>query len=411
MSIQFPDGFRWGTSTSAHQVEGNNTQSDFWLMEHVEPTIFSDPSGDACDQFHRYDADIALLKQLGFNSYRFSVEWARIEPERGFFSTAALDHYRRVLESCHRHGIHPIVTYHHFSSPRWLAATGGWEEPETAALFGEYSERVTRHLGDLIGHVCTINELNITALIHEFKGTILPIEAIDAMLAAAARASGSDRFSALLVGDAAAIEPVAIAGHHAAVEAIKSVRSSLPVGMTVAMSDYQAVPGGEAVMAAQREKIQDVYLREAGEGDFIGVQCYSRSRYGAEGMLGPEDGVEVTQMGYEFWPECVEVCIRDAINITGLPALMTENGIGTDDDARRVEYLRRALAALARCLDDGLDVRGYCQWSLLDNFEWMLGYRPTFGIVAVDRATQERTPKPSAAWLGEIARNNRADLQ
>ena len=102
--------------------------------------------------------------------------------------------------------------------------------------------------------------------------------------------------------------------------------------------------------------------------------------------------------------------VRDAVELTGLPALITENGIGTDDDTRRTEYLRRALASLKECLDDGLDVRGYCQWSLLDNFEWMLGYRPTFGIVAVDRATQVRTPKPSAAWLGEVARSNTADL-
>ncbi|HJO06707.1 MAG TPA: family 1 glycosylhydrolase, partial [Chloroflexota bacterium] len=224
MSYQFPEGFVWGTSTSAHQVEGNNTQSDYWLMEHVEPTIFADPSGDACDQYHRYEDDLALLEKLGFNAYRFSVEWARIEPEPGHFSRAALDHYRRVLESCHRHGLQPVVTYHHFTSPRWVAAAGGWETMETAARFGEYAERVTHDLGDLIGRVCTINELNITALIDEFKGTMIPAEAIDAMLAAAARASGSDRFSALLLGDSATIEPVVIAGHHAAVQAIKSVR-------------------------------------------------------------------------------------------------------------------------------------------------------------------------------------------
>ncbi|MDP6508507.1 MAG: family 1 glycosylhydrolase [Dehalococcoidia bacterium] len=410
MSYQFPEGFVWGTSTSAHQVEGNNTQSDYWLMEHVEPTIFADPSGDACDQYHRYEDDLALLEKLGFNAYRFSVEWARIEPEPGHFSQAALDHYRRVLEACHDHGLQPVVTYHHFTSPRWVAAAGGWENMETAARFGEYAERVTRDLGDLIGHACTINELNITALIDEFKGTMIPAEAIDGMLAAAARASGSDRFSAFLLGDSAAIEPVAIAGHHSAVQAIKAVRGDLPVGMTVAMSDYQAVPGGEAVMERQRERIQDVYLREAGDGDFIGVQCYSRSRYGTEGMLGPEEGVEVTQMGYEFWPECVEACIRHAVDVTGSPALVTENGIGTEDDGRRLEYLRRALGSLKNCLDDGIDVRGYCQWSLLDNFEWMLGYRPTFGIVAVDRTAQVRTPKPSAAWLGDVARNNRADL-
>lgn len=387
-------------------MEGNNTQSDFWVMEHVEPTIFAEASGDACDQYHRYDEDIQMLAGLGFNAYRFSVEWARIEPEHGLYSTAALDHYRQVLEACHRHGISPIVTYHHFASPRWVAAGGGWAEMATAAWFGEYAERVTRHLGDLISHVCTINELNISALIAEFKGTILPAEAIDGMLAAAARTCGSDRFSAFLVGEAEAIEPVVLAAHHAGVEAIRSVRPNLPVGMTVAMSDYQAEEGGEEMMEAKREKIQDLYLREAGDGDFIGVQCYSRSRYGPDGILPPEEGFETTQMGYEFWPQCVEACVRHGVAITGLPAIVTENGIGTDDDTRRIAYLGEALAGLRRCLEDGIKVRGYCQWSLLDNFEWMMGYKPTFGIVAVDRKTQERTPKPSASWLGEIARNN-----
>ncbi len=406
MSYQFPDDFIWGTSTSGHQVEGNNTQSDFWVMEHVEPTIFAEASGDACDQYHRYDEDIQMLAGLGFNAYRFSVEWARIEPEHGLYSTAALDHYRQVLEACHRHGIRPIVTYHHFASPRWVAAGGGWEEMATAAWFGEYAERVTRHLGDLISHVCTINELNISALIAEFKGTILPAEAIDGMLMAAAQTCGSDQFGAFLVGEAEAIEPVVLAAHHAGVDAIRSVRPNLPVGMTVAMSDYQAEEGGEGMMEAKREKIQDLYLREAGDGDFIGVQCYSRSRYGPDGILPPEEGFETTQMGYEFWPQCVEACVRHGVAITGLPAIITENGIGTDDDTRRIAYLGEALAGLRRCLEDGIEVRGYCQWSLLDNFEWMMGYRPTFGIVAVDRKTQERTPKPSASWLGAIARNN-----
>jgi beta-glucosidase len=126
-----------------------------------------------------------------------------------------------------------------------------------------------------------------------------------------------------------------------------------------------------------------------------------------KGVLPPEEGVETTLMGYEFWPEALEATIRRAWEVTdGTPVIVTENGIGTDDDTRRIEYLRRALAGVRRCLDDGLDVRGYIQWSLMDNFEWAEGYGPTFGIVGVDRSTQERIPKPSARWLGEIARGN-----
>ncbi len=122
MRIDFPEGFIWGAATAAHQVEGNNTNSDFWLLEHMEGTLFKEPSGDACDHVHRYPEDIALLADLGFGSYRLSIEWARIEPAEGHFSKAALDHYRRVLATCHENGVEPCVTYHHFTTPLWASA-------------------------------------------------------------------------------------------------------------------------------------------------------------------------------------------------------------------------------------------------------------------------------------------------
>jgi beta-glucosidase len=171
------------------------------------------------------------------------------------------------------------------------------------------------------------------------------------------------------------------------------------------MSDYQAVDGGEERRDHIRRGMEDVYLEAARGDDYIGVQTYSRTRVGPDGTLGPEDGVERTLMGYEFWPEALEATIRRAWEVTEqTPILVTENGIGTDDDTRRIEYVRRALHGVRRCLDDGIDIRGYTYWSALDNFEWALGYEPTFGLIAVDRTTFARTPKLSAAWLGEIAR-------
>lgn len=172
------------------------------------------------------------------------------------------------------------------------------------------------------------------------------------------------------------------------------------------MSDHQAVPGGEAVRDRARAAIDDVFLDSARADDFIGVQTYSRTRFGPDGVLPPEDGVPVVQMGYEFWPEALEATVRYAAAYTGRPVLVTENGIGTEDDAQRLAYVQRALAGLARCLADGVDVRGYCYWSMLDNFEWGQGYRPKFGLIAVDRATQARAVKPSAVWLGQVARAN-----
>ena len=154
------------------------------------------------------------------------------------------------------------------------------------------------------------------------------------------------------------------------------------------------------------EEINRVYLKAAGEDDFVGVQTYGRWRYGPEGRLDPEPGVELTQVGYEFWPQALEATIRQAHSVAGVPIIVTENGISTHDDARRVAYYHRALQAVVECLNDGVDVRGYYAWSAFDNYEWQLGYEPHFGLIAVDRETQERTVKPSARFLGEIARAN-----
>jgi beta-glucosidase len=196
-----------------------------------------------------------------------------------------------------------------------------------------------------------------------------------------------------------------------AVTAIRCGPAAPPVGITLAMSDYQAVDGGEAVRDRYRHDMEDVFLAATRGDDFVGVQCYSRTRIGPDGMRGPEDGVPVTQMGYELWPEALEATIRRAWEMTGgIPVLVTENGIGTSDDSERITYVRRALRGVLAALASGIDVRGYVYWSLLDNFEWIFGYRPTFGLVAVDRPTQARHPKPSASWLGDIARANTIEL-
>jgi beta-glucosidase len=184
--MKYPAGFKWGAATAAHQVEGGNTNSDFWLLEHVDGTVFMDRPATPCVHYHRYAQDLALTASLGFNAYRFSIEWARVEPAAGEFSIAQLDHYRRMLEACHRHGLAPVVTMHHFTSPRWVAARGGWESRETAHLFARYCERVAKHLGDLIDTACTINEINLPIVLQQ--GGFLQSD--DAILRAPWRARG-----------------------------------------------------------------------------------------------------------------------------------------------------------------------------------------------------------------------------
>lgn len=392
MSPRFPEGFRWGTATAAHQVEGQTTGNDWWDWEHAAGTPCAEPSGDACDQYHLYDEDVRLLAALGFDNYRFSVEWSRIEPSEGEISRAALEHYRRVCASCLAHGIQPVVTFHHFTTPRWAAADGGWDNPAIVERFARFCEVTAGYLGDLIGRACTINEPNVVAFVGHVMGFFPP--------------GGTDL---------SRLGPVTrnfLDAHRRAVEAIKSANDAIPTGLTLSMSDYQAAPEEDERAQRRRDRareaMEDVYLAEVAGDDFLGVQTYSRTRFGPDGMLGPEEGVEVVEhMGYEFWPQALEVCIRNAAAATsGMPLLVTENGLSTADDSRRTSYVHSALQGVLACLEDGIDVRGYTYWSLLDNFEWAYGYAPRFGLVSVDRTTQRREPKPSALWLGEVARSN-----
>ena len=405
----FPKGFLWGAATAAHQVEGNNVNSDEWVIEHLKPSMFSEPSGDACDSYHRYREDIEIAASLGLNAFRFSIEWARIEPEPGVYSRAELDHYRRVLAACHERGLTPIVTYWHFTSPRWFAGLGGWENAANADHFVRYCERAAKHLGDLTGAAATFNEPNLPALLKWVFARLPknPFQGAQGMMAAAAKAVGTDRFSFFLTGNADTQRDAMLPAHHRAVAAIKSGPGKYPVGVTLAIADEQAV-GTDSVRDAKREQLYGPWLDAASKSDFVGVQTYTRARVSKDGDLPPDPAAELTQMGYEFYPEALEQTIRYAASRAKVPVYVTENGVATDDDTRRVEYIKRAVAGVQQCLADGVDVRGYIHWSLLDNFEWVFGYRPRFGLVSVNRETFERTIKPSAHVLGDLAKRNGA---
>jgi beta-glucosidase len=384
MGARFPDGFLWGTATSAHQVEGGNWNNDWWVWEHVPASPCIEPSGDACDHYHRYPADVALLAGLGFGAYRFSVEWSRIEPEEGEFSAAALEHYARMAETCREAGLAPIVTLHHFTTPRWVAAAGGWAEPATAARFERFAGLAAGRLGPLVERFCTINEPNVVATMGFLTGIFPPGVRDPAQRERAAR----------VLADA----------HRRAMVTIREVCDT-PAGLTVAMTDYRAEDGAGEILALLRDSDEEPFLEAAEGDDFIGVQTYTRNRVAPSGPLGPPEGAEITLMGYEFFPEAIGNTVRRAHEVTGLPVLVTENGVAVADDARRIAFIRRALEAVHGCITDGIPVEGYCYWSAMDNFEWAFGYAPTFGLIAVDRATQARTPKPSASWLGAVARD------
>ena len=406
---RFPDGFLWGASTAGHQVEGGNVNADIWPLEWAQPSLFTEPSGDACDHYHRYAEDIGILADLGFNAYRFSLEWARIEPERGYISRAALDHYRRVLGACLDRGITPVVTYCHFTTPRWFAGGGGWSAPDAADRFGRYAEAATAHLGDLLGRVATLNEPNVIVMLQQTG--VIPMghgERTDidgATDSADAGIGGYDpaRYRMGLIG--ADVETMA-AIHRAGAEAIKAGPGDAEVGWTLALVDLQATDGAEERLEAVRTAAQLDWLDVSSADDWVGVQTYSRTILGPDGVVPVPDGTPTHQTGWEVYPEALGHTLRLAAARAGVPVLVTENGIATDDDDLRRTHTESALRALAGCIADGIDVRGYLHWTLLDNFEWMAGYAKTFGLVAVDLATFERTVKPSARWLGQVAARN-----
>ncbi|MGW2282253.1 glycoside hydrolase family 1 protein [Streptomyces sp. NPDC001770] len=386
--VQFPEGFLWGASTAAHQIEGNNTNSDWWVKEHSAGTNIQEPSLDACDSYHRWDEDMDLLASLGFTDYRFSIEWARIEPAEGHFSRAELAHYRRMVEGAVARGLRPMITLHHFTVPQWFEARGGWTAEGAVELFARYVSACAPVIAADVSHVCTINEPNMIAVMAGLakRGEIgfppagLPFPDEDTTVAV-------------------------IAAHHAAVKEVRAIDPSIKVGWSVANQVYQAQPGAEEVTAAYRQPREDVFIEASRGDDWIGVQSYTRTKIGADGPIPAPADVERTLTQWEYYPSAVGHALRHTAELVGpeVALIVTENGIATDDDSRRADYYAGALNEVASALEDRLNIQGYLAWSALDNYEWG-SFKPTFGLIAVNLETFERTARDSAKWLGSLGR-------
>lgn len=425
----FPKGFLIGAATAAHQVEGNNIHSDYWAQELLPHTSFTEPSGIACDHYNRYEEDIRLLAGAGLNAYRFSIEWARIEPEEGAFDETEIEHYRKVIACCRKYNVEPIVTLMHFTSPVWLIRKGGWEAESTIEYFRRYAAYVTKKLGAELKYICTINEANmglqLAAIAKRFQ--LMAQQAAQKAKSAEGTVQVGMNFEKMMENmKVAAMENAQVFGtpqpqvfvssrtpegdklvfraHKAAKEAIKSICPDIRVGITLSMHDLQALPGGEQFADKAWEEEFRHYLPYIEDDDFLGVQNYTRTLYGPSGQLPCPEGAELTQMDYEFYPDALEHVIRKVWEDFKGDLLVTENGVAVTDDSRRIVFIRSALAGVENCVRDGIPVKGYCYWSLMDNFEWQKGFSMTFGLIAVDRTTQERTPKESLAFLGSYAK-------
>ncbi|SCP96971.1 glycoside hydrolase family 1 protein [Anaerobium acetethylicum] len=429
---KFSSDFLLGAATAAHQVEGNNTNSDCWAMEHMENTCYTEPSLDAVDHYNRYEEDIRLMAKAGLNAYRFSLEWARIEPSEGVCDDQEIEHYRDVIRCCRKYGLEPVVTLHHFSSPIWVIRKGGWEAESIIDDFARYTHYVAAKLGSEMNYVCTINEANIglqiAAIGERYKRQMMAQMSKNQADAGADSTDGAvqmginlqkmmdnqkavleenkkifgvekvDNFTSMRTAEG---DILIMRVHQAAKAVLKELCPHLHVGLTLSLHDMQVVEaGGERFAEKEWEEEFTHYLPYIMEDDFLGVQNYTRSLFGADGALPYPDGCEMTQMNYEFYPEALEHIIRKAAASFKGDLIVTENGIAVADDERRVAFIEKALDGVSNCIRDGIPVKGYCYWSLLDNFEWQKGYSMTFGLIAVDRATQTRMPKESLEYLG-----------
>lgn len=421
---QFNNDFLIGAATAAHQVEGNNKNSDNWAMENMPGSTFNEPSLDAMNHYNQFKEDIQLLADSGCNAYRFSIEWARIEPEKGWFNQQEIEHYREVLEYCYEKKITPMVTLHHFSSPFWLIKEGGWESETTIEYFGRYAKHVAEELGSLIPYICTINEANMGKQIQKIMESMKDLKgdsARDGDIQVGLNMKEQMEKYYRSVGDTFGMDPrevhpflgprsdhgerIVMKCHEKARSFIKDINEDIKVGITFSLYDHQALPGGEEYV--RKEQVEDFldYLPYINEDDFLGVQNYSRKIHGPSGVVKPDENTRVTKMGYEFYPEALGNVLKFVAKHWSKPMIVTENGISTDNDEERVEYIKKALSGVHRCVEKGIPVIGYTHWSLLDNFEWQLGYAQTFGLIAVDRTTQTRFPKPSLSYLGNIKKS------
>ena len=348
------------------------------------------------------------------------------------FDAGAVAHYHDVIACCKKYGVEPFVTLHHFSSPKWLMTKGGWEASTTPDDFARYVRYIMEELGSELHYVCTINEANmgiqVAAIAERYKRQMMA----QMQAAQTAPRSGDSADGTVQVGinlekmmenqKATALENMEVFGvekvenftsmrtregdllimkaHELARKEIKALYPDIKVGLTLSLHDIQPQAGGEARAASEWDEEFLHYLPYIKEDDFLGVQNYTRSLIGPDGQLPNPEGAELTQMNYEFYPEALEHVLRRVAEDFHGDLYVTENGIATSDDTRRVAFIDAALNGVAACIRDGLPVKSYFHWSLLDNFEWQKGYSMTFGLIAVDRSTQTRHPKESLRFLG-----------
>lgn len=449
----FPKGFLWGVASSAFQTEGYPTADgggcSIWDTFCKQEGAIADGSDGsvATDSYHRYEEDVALVKNMGLSVYRFSISWARLDPQgTGQWNEGGFAFYQRLIDGCLGKGITPFVTLYHWELPQALEDRGGWRNRDTAYAFGCYAEEVARRFGAVVHHFITLNEPQCTVFLGHGNGVHAPGLQLD------------------LEGQFSVLHHQLLA-HGLAVQAIRKFAPRSMVGIaSTGRLCYPQTDKPEDMAAAEVATFQTPdgdwgfthqmvldpiclgrYPDGAGEGlshvfanvdradlqmiaqpiDFIGLNIYNGNEvfagvYGTPIYAKKPQGHTITALGWPVTPQVMKGGVEQIYNRYHLPIYITENGISCHDcvsldgavhDPNRIDFLHRYLQALVCAIDRGADVRGYFHWSLTDNFEWNAGYLQRFGLVYMDYATGNRIPKDSAQWFGQVAKSNGAYLE
>ncbi len=420
----FPAGFYFGAATSAHQVEGGS-HNDWaeWEKQNSERLALeaskqfadwlpawndikaqaTDPknyvSGLACDHWNRYEEDFDLMKQMGLNAYRFSIEWSRVEPKRGVYDQKAINHYRKMIEALKARGIEPFVTLWHWTLPLWFARSGGWSNPKAIDAFNRYAQKMTQELPQ-VQYWLTLNEPDGWAFFSQASKRWPP-----------GQGSLVDYFR---------VTRHLTMAHKLAYKTIKQQRADAKVGIAQNVTYFEA-PHNKLIERfyklilgwwVDRRFLNHIRHYQ----DFLGLNYYFHVRLDFKlkdapkllsgNFSGQNQNRLVSDSGWELYPRGIYPLVKDLYVRYKKPIYITENGLADSQDINRSWFIEETLTALARAVKDGVDVRGYFHWSLIDNFEWDQGFWPRLGLVAVDYATQKRTMRPSAKVYARIIESN-----
>ena len=413
----FPSDFILGTAVASYQVEGGIYNNDWTYWETKSGTICAEPCRDACKHYDYVEADIDLLDELGIRAFRFSMEWSRIQPSEDYYDQEAIDYYVNKTKLLLTRGITPIITFHHFTTPDWLSEYGYWASSKTTEAFVSYVAKMMDALPTEVKYFNTINEPGIFSMFGYFSKAKFP-------------PGIRNEKTFILASDNI------IKAHKGALKIIKEKNPLSKVGMTHALHEWD--DADKSVFNKYlKYHLEDKFFFASDEDDFIGLQTYSIKRtspniiYRSVAWIlikipilrntvfpifldvfsGRNDYVSSsarkTKMGYEYRPEAIKYNLyRIHDRFPEKEIFITENGIATDDDEERIEFVTEVLKDVHEYKQNNDKVIGYLYWSLLDNFEWDLGYEMNFGLVEVDKTSYKRKPHPSATWFGQISKTN-----